>query len=239
MFIILDTDDQNLEARVYDAMNDDDRYITDFSETPDAGDIYVPGASSHVLEASKYEIHSKVHIHRWITLRLAALGARLYSDTPDKSNPIYAGKLPKTDDDIRRLILDAKFAEGRAAYFKSFGVNYIGRANLTPKTIIVLDNKKGDPLHSPVENQTLADLYTSMPDDWWGTAALVSSGNLNKLKDFFTEALEETVPLAYTDAAKAKLRAMELEYAEVGEPQPTLQYGVTLRQAASKYSWLA
>lgn len=237
MFIILDTNDKDLEVRVYDALNDDDRFITDFNETPDAGDTYVPGQGEHVLEASEQEPHSKIHIRRWISLRLAALGARLYSDKWDKNDPIYAGKLPETDDDIRRLILDAKFAEGRAEYFKSFGVNYIGRTNLTPRSIFVLDNKKGDPTHSPVENQTLADLYTSMPDDWWGSTSLVSSGNVEKLEKFM-ESLEETVPLTFTTGGIAKLKFMGLEYAHVGVPKPTFEYGISLRQAVNKFSWI-
>lgn len=237
MFIILDTDNIDLHARVHHAMGKD-RYVTDFEETEDAGDRYVPGSGFHVLETNIQEPHKKIHTHRWISLRLASLGVRLYSDDWDKNDPIYAGKLPETDDDIRRLILDAKFAEGRAEYFRSFGVNYIGRTNLTPRSIIVLDNKKDDPYHSPVENETLEALYTSMPEDWWGSCGLVSSGNLNKLQPFM-EALEETVPLAFSKGGIAKLKHMGLEFAEVGEPKPTQAYGVSLRQATTKFSWLA
>jgi hypothetical protein len=237
MFIILDTNDKDLEVRVYDALNDDDRFITDFSQTPDAGDTYVPGGSVHVLEASEQEPHSKIHIRRWTSLKLAALGVRLYSDKWDKYDPIFAGSLPQSDHDIRRLILDAKFAESRAEYFKSFGVNYIGRTNLTPRSIFVLDNKKGDPTHSPVENETLAALYISMPEDWWGSTSLVSSGNVEKLEKFMLS-LEETVPLTFTTGGMAKLKFMALEYAHVLTPKPTFEYGVSLRQAVNRFSWI-
>ncbi|QFG12226.1 Hypothetical Protein OBI_RACECAR_99 [Arthrobacter phage Racecar] len=237
MFIILDTDNNDLRSRVLDAMNTDDRHITNFDETEDAGDVYVPGSGFHVLEAS-LQVYPKTAKRRWIYLRHAALGTRLYSDTEDKHNPIYAGKLPETDEEIRRLILDAKFAESRAEYFKSFGVNYIGRTNLTPRSIIVLDNKKNDPYHSPIDNETLDALYTSMPDDWWGSCGLVSSSSTKKLTKFM-EALEETVPLAFSTRSITKLENMGLEYGKVGTPKPTQEYGISLRQETTKFSWLA
>lgn len=238
MFILLDTDNQDIWTRVRNAMGADGREITNFDETEDAGDRYVPGSGFHVLDSPPSGEYPKLGKRRWMYLRHASLGTRLYSDTEDKNNPIYAGKLPETDEEIRRLILDAKFAEGRAEYFRSFGVNYIGRTNLTPRSIVILDNKKDDPYHSPIQNETLEALYTSMPDDWWGSCGLVSSGNLNKLQPFM-EALEETVPLAFSKGGIAKLKHMGLEYAEVGEPKPTQAYGISLRQATAKYSWLA
>jgi hypothetical protein len=115
-------------------------------------------------------------------------------------------------------------------------VNYVGRANLDPRNIFVLDNKKGNPLHDPSKDATLEALYASLPDDWWGSCGFVSTGNVDKLEAFF-DALPETIPLAYTTGAFSKLRYFGREYVDLTVPDGTEAYGIKLRDRANRLSY--
>jgi hypothetical protein len=227
MLILLDTDDKGLMP-AYDYINElDDKPIHDLEHL----EAYEPNGGFHIVDV----LHNPSSLSRWGQLRLASLGARVFSDDLTEESPVWAGPIP-TEDKIRKVAVEGAFAEGRAAYFASRGVNYVGRANLDPRNIFVLDNKKGNPLHDPSKDATLEALYASLPDDWWGSCGFVSTGNVDKLEAFF-DALPETIPLAYTTGAFSKLRYFGREYVDLTVPDGTEAYGIKLRDRANRLSY--
>lgn len=234
MFILLDRPTNEEFTRIYDHINGlDDR---DIPYKMDAED-YVPNGPHHIVR----DIDSlSDEADRWAHLYIASLGGRLYSNHVDENHwafhsPIYAGPIPAADK-TRKVAVDGAFAEGRASYFRQFGVNYIGRANVDPQNIFILDNKKGNPLHDSAEDPTLEALYASLPDDWWGLCGFVSTGNFNKLEAFL-EAVPSIIPIAYTTGGMAKMKALGFDYVEATTPSPTPDYGVRVRESANRLSY--
>lgn len=231
MFILLDSDPQHL-VRVYDVLNEvDDKPILGIEDL----ESYSSDGDFHIVDlVTEYE---DTATQRWSEMVLASKGARLFSNTENKNSPLYAGKLPTTKIDFDKLIAGAKFADGRAAYFREFNVNYIGRTNLSPRNIILLDNKKGNPQHSPLIDESLTPLYQHMEDDWWGSCGIVSSGNVDRLEKFFDEFIDEVVPLGYTTGAFAKLKFFGLDYAQLPVPKDDPTWGIQVREIANRLSY--
>jgi len=233
MYIILDRPSNEEYTRIHDHINElDGKPIGDGVEVKE----YVPTGPEHIVMQADFS----GELDRYTHLRLAALGARLYSNhfeegSPYLNSPIFAGPIPAADK-TRKVAVDGAFAEGRAGYFRQFGVNYIGRANVDPQNIFVLDNKKGNPLHSPAVDATLEALYASLPDDWWQLCGFVSTGNINKLEAFF-EAVPNIIPVATTTGAKSKLGFFGMDFVDAVTSNPTPAYGVQVRDAANRLSY--
>lgn len=174
---------------------------------------------------------------RWENLYSASKGGRLFSDTADQDNPLFAGPVPITEIQIRRTIAEATYAKGRAEYFSSFGVNYVGRVSSDPRTLVVLDNKGKNKVHSSKLDSSLECLYNSLPTDWWGSAGFVSTGNVDRLKNFVEE-LYATTALAYSDGGIAKLKHLDVVHATIPKPpsQVSLDYGIKIREVANRLS---
>lgn len=183
-----------------------------------------------------YEANTDGH-ERWQSLYYASKGGRLFSDVPIPDNPLYVGAVPSTDLQIRRTIAEAAYSKGRAEYFASFGVNYVGRTNSDPRTLIVLDNKGKNKTHSSELDASLGNLYGSLPSDWWGSAGFVSTGNIDNLKNFVEE-LYATTLLAYSDGSRAKLKHLDAVHATIPAPpsQVSPDYGIKLREVANRLS---
>lgn len=226
MFILIDNDFSGLLKYSDHITSVDDRPIHDL----DSLDSYEPNGKFHILDHMRTE-----HKTRWNQLRLATLGARVFSDSFDKDSPLYAGPLPE-EDKIRKISVDGAFAESRAGLFAQYGVNYIGRTKLNPRNIFVLDNKKGNPLHDPSKDEVLEKLYDSLPEDWWGSCAFVSTGNIDKLEKFFYD-FPDIIPLAYTTGGFSKLSFLGLDYVELLVPNGTEAYGKTARESANRLSY--
>lgn len=174
-------------------------------------------------------------IDRWRHLYGATQGDRVWSELLDKDSPLYAGKLEHDDKDLKRVVVDAKMAKSRSDYFKSFGVNYIGRTFLDPRNILVVENKKANKYHSPEHSKDMENLLTSLPADWWGSFSIVSSGNVDKLGDFL-DAFPDTIVLAYSDSSVSKLNYIGARYARIPPPVDTQRYGIDIRQTANRLS---
>lgn len=234
MYIILDRPTNEEFNRIYDHINDlDDKILLDKQDA----ESYVPNGPEHVVYAAD---NLSDESGRWTHLYLASLGVRLYSNNIDESSwmfnsPIFAGPIPAADK-TRKVAVDGAFAEGRASYFRQFGVNYIGRANVDPQNIFVLDNKKGNPLHDSEKDPALAALYASLPDDWWHLCGFVSTGNINKLEAFF-EAVPTIIPIAFTSGAKSKLGFFGVDYVDAVAPNPDAKYGIQVRDSVNRLSY--
>lgn len=226
MFILIDNDFGGLTPFIQQITESDDRPVHGIESL----DSYEPNGKFHIVDHMR-----TIHKTRWHQLRLATLGARVFSDSFDTTSPIYAGPIPESDK-LRKISVDGAFAEGRAGLFGQYGVNYIGRTKLTPRNIFVLDNKKGNPLHDPSKDEALEALYDSLPEDWWGSCGFVSTGNVDKLEKFFYD-FPDLIPLAYTTGAFSKLKYLGLEYVDAGVPDGTEKYGIVIRDRANRLSY--
>jgi hypothetical protein len=239
LFILID---ETVEGFIpfYDYINEwDDKPLIALADLDDISD-YTPNGSFHVVDTFdelKDYIGVVSEIPRWNQLVLAAKGARVFSNDFDEDSPIYAGTVPSLER-VRRVAVDAANAETRAGHMAQYGVNYIGRTKLSPRNVFVLDNKKGNPLHDPSLDPTLEALYASLPDDWWGSCAFVSSGNVDRLEAFLrSDDMFSVIPLGYTPGAAAKLKYMGLEYVDAGTPTAHKRYGIEIRDKANRLSY--
>lgn len=233
MFIILDQPTPDELTRIYDHINELDGKIIGNEEDIEE---YVPNGPYHIIA----EIGLTDEPERWKHLWLASLGARLYSNRVDEKHwafdsPLHAGPIPAADK-TRKVAVDGAFAEGRASYYRQFGVNYVGRANVDPQNIFVLDNKKGNPLHDPSKDAALEALYASLPDDWWKLCGFVSTPNISKLEAFF-EAVPSIIPIAFTTGARAKISFFGFDYVDGIAPNPDVKYGIQVRDSVNRLSY--
>lgn len=203
--------------------------IIDTQDSEDHG-LYVPGSGRHVvLNWTGLDDDLPRPFRRWRELRLASLGCRVWSNQEIKHSPVYMGKLPETPKDFARVVADAQFAEGKAALFAGFGVSYIGRTSMDPRAVLVVDNKRNNPEHSPLYSEELEKLYGVLPEQWWQSFSVVSTGNVEKL-DAFLEMLSESLPIAYSSGGKAKLRFLGRDFREIGHPTDDRNYGFSLQR---------
>jgi hypothetical protein len=233
MFIILDRPTQDEFTRIYDHINELDGKVIG---SEDDIEEYVPNGPEHIVA----EVVLGDEPERWKHLWLASLGARLYSNRIDEkhwayNSPLFAGPIP-LEGKTRKVAVDGAFAEGRASYFRQFGVNYIGRANVDPQNIFVLDNKKGNPLHDSAKDASLEALYASLPDDWWQLCGFVSTANITKLEAFL-EAVPNIIPIAFTTGAKSKLNFCGLDHVDAITPNPDATYGIQVRDSVNRLSY--
>lgn len=234
MFILLDTDQPEDLINVYDFMNEvDDKSILGLEDQ----DSYAPDGDFHIVDYFTFNAGADLATQRWTDMVLASKGVRMFSDREDKNSPIYAGKIPRAKTDFDKLIAGAKFADGRSSYFREFNVNYIGRTNLSPRNVILLDNKKGNAQHSPLIDESLKPLYQHMEEGWWGSCGIVSSGNVDRLEKFFDDFIDEVVPLGYTTGSFAKLKFFGLDYAQLPVPRDDPKWGIEVREIANRLSY--
>lgn len=193
---------------------------------------YSPSSGDNILR----QINLNNPLSRWSQLYFASKGARMYSDKLSAESPLYAGKSLSTEDDIVHALKDLQYAQGRAAYFESYGVNYVGRSYSDPRNIIVVDNKAGNKALSPVLSEEYATLYETLPEDWWQSCGFVSTGNVDKLSSFL-EDLPDTIKMGYSTGALAKLKYSGVDYAVLPVPEKTTSYGILVREKANRLSY--
>jgi hypothetical protein len=235
VFVLLDTDpNPNLLINVYDYMNSvDDKKVLGLEDEEN----YSPDGDFHILDYGPSDPKMAKVASRWREMVYASMGVRVFSDRENKDSPLYAGSVPKTRSDYDKIIASARFADQRASYFREFNVNYIGRTNLSPRNIIVLDNKKGNPLHSPYVDESLTPLYENMESDWWGSCGIVSSGNVDRLGAFFDEFIDEVIPLGFTEGSHAKLKSFGVDFAKIPAPVDDPKWGIQVREIANRLSY--
>lgn len=175
---------------------------------------------------------------RWTQLVLAGEGARLWSNSANKNSPLYAGPLPTTGKEADLVIADLVYTTQQLDFFKQFGVVYIGRVEVDPRNLLVIDHKKAIERHDVHLSQALGALLSAAPSDWWGSLGVVSAGSVDKLEAFMS-AMPDVVPLVYSTGAAAKLNYFSLDYVHLDEPKylengnPNLKYGRDMRGRAN------
>lgn len=230
LFILVDTDINGMMPYYDHVLELDDKTVAGV----EAIEEYDPAGDFHIVDiVNNLSLISPRHENaRWFHLYLASKGARVFSSFFDEESPIYAGELPGLDK-IRKVSVEGSISADRAAFFNEFGINYIGRTKLDPKNIVILDNKKDNPTHSPEKDETLDVLYKSLPADWWGSCGFVSTNNVDKLGHFF-DTIPDIVPVAFTTGAFSKMKYLGLDYATIGVPKNTRDYGIEVREAANR-----
>lgn len=237
LLIHLNTEDQNFVSRVYQQIQEQFPNATIHTELSSVKQ-YVPGSGEHVLTSGDFPIHEDVATSRWGHMFFASLGGRLWvqSDEDKYPTPFLAEAIDNVKD-VRQIITDAAFAEGRSAYFRSFGVNYLGRVFSDPRTIVLLDNKKDKTLN-PAYNEDISNILDSLPksrteERSWGSVALVSAGNVTKLEEFLGY-LSETNVVAYSTGAFSKLNFMGRDFGSLTAPRADPKYGIEIMDVASR-----
>lgn len=231
--------DGDLFEAVKDELSKLENELLILNEGPDWEPEYTPGSGLNVIvkasPVSPDVDDSERAWRRWADMLMASKGVRTWGGNRLMS-PTRAGEEPR---DVREVITDAQLAEGKAAYVAEFGVNYLGRVNMDPRTIVLVDYR-GDKLHNPHSDARVEDLLASLPEDVrtgktetsWTSFGIASTSNVKKLRDF-VEYFDQTNFLAYSDGAKAKLRHLGRDFGEVEEPRSDAKYGISLRGASS------
>lgn len=241
MYIHLGTTNEILVQAVYTRIREDfpDAPILMSSEDIFAHD-YRPGQGTHVLSHGDLPTFDDIALERWYHLYLASLGARFWSEESVKTSaPTHAGAILRTDVGINKIVVDAIFAENRAAVFQAAGVNYVGRTYGDPRTAVLVDYKK-DKTHNPSNDSYIKALLTALPEDKtspephdWGNFAIISTSNVDKLATFIDD-LSETNVLAYSTGAVAKMKFIGRDFGHIGFPKPDKKYGLDIRETASR-----
>lgn len=175
---------------------------------------------------------------RWTQLILAGEGARLWSNTVNRNSPIYAGPLPSTGKEADLAIADLVYTKQQLDFYRGFGVTYIGRVEVDPRNLLIVDHKKPMERHNVHLSEALGALLSASPPDWWGSLGVVSAGSVDKLGALL-EAMPDVVPLVYTDGAAAKLRFLDVDHVQLDQPayladgKPDLKYGRDMRGQAN------
>lgn len=236
MFLILDTEDESLIKAASDkikATNPNQTLLVD----PDLNDSSIEWLKVDVLY-TQYPLldgfsGSDTAQIRYNDMFLASLGACHWGEPKKYAGTItYCGDSVTEFDELEGAIAEAQYAETRANLFASYGVHYVGPTYVDPDCIFLVDNKKGDHKHSPVNSEDIANILASLPSDWWSRVGIVSAGNVDKLESFF-EQVDYSLPIATTTGAISKLKFFAKEFINTSAPkEPSFDYGVKLRSRA-------
>ena len=242
MYIHLGTTDETLVRAVYARIKEEHPEDTILTATEEILEHrYSPFSGTHVLSHGIGPSVEDLALERWYHMYLASRGARFwFAEEGSPRTPTLAGTITPTDAGLDKILTDALFAERRADFFQSFGVNYIGRTFADPRTAVLVDYKK-DKTHNPSNDPIMKDLLTSLPEDkWvsdephdWTTFGIISTSNVDRL-EAFTDFLSETNILAYSTGSAAKLNFIGRDFGQIGVPKPDKKYGLEIRETASR-----
>ena len=215
---------------------------------------YEPGSGAHVVLKLDSEPLRTTAEDRIRQLALAAKGARhwsndeMYKDCwPKHTNsgivappvqpllPTYAGQIFHGRD-AAFVLRDATWAENRAQFYASFGIEYVGATYSDPRYAILLDHKGKGSLVNAAARPDVAKLVEAMPEKWWPQCALISSGNIDKLGEFLNY-MSDLVILTYSDSGEAKLKHLGVPYARIAAPNDDPRYGDSVRAEGERLSY--
>lgn len=196
---------------------------------------YSPDFDQDII-CTEISVNESYSDERFSQLLQASLGVRYWGDHLPKISPIYGGKLSEDPKVIEKAVIDGNYAQTRARWFADFGVKYIGPTFRDPKHLLVVDNKKGADSLSPANSVDIGNFLSAVPDDWWQSLGVVSSGNVDKLAEFL-DYLDFAIPIAYTDGGRAKLRHIGREFVDVEAPRNDSKYGIAVREVSNRLSY--
>lgn len=132
------------------------------------------------------------------------------------------------------VINDAIYAEQQAALYPNFGVNYVGRVNTMPRTILVLENKKINKNFDPRLNENNAKFLELLADGYWQQCSFVSSANAEKLAYFLTEFLWSTSAITYGETVIGRLKQFNVPFGVIKKPYDSDYYTNHIEQVSNE-----
>jgi thymidylate kinase len=139
-----------------------------------------------------------------------------------------------TDAIVEHILLDAEYAEFRAASFKGYGItSYIGMTYSDPQTVLVLDNKAKNVGFNPLKSEDAALVLDKLRYDFLKEVAVVSSVSQTALAELL-ERLSMSGVVVYSQTVSSRLELMSIPHVKVDEPSDDRMYPVNFYQAAEK-----
>ncbi len=132
------------------------------------------------------------------------------------------------------VIKDAIYTDNQAALYQNFGVNYTGRVNIMPRTILVVENKKINKNFDPRLNPDSALMLSLLADGYWNQFAIVSSSNSEKLAHFLLEFVWSASPIAYGSTVLSRLKAFNVPHGEIKPPEANDYYTYHIEQISNQ-----
>lgn len=185
---------------------------------------YRPGIGTNVVErreaptvASSTTLSGRLEDNM-----LSSKGVRFWHNGfEDKLSPTYAGK-PTT---VEAILREAAYAEMRAEYLQSFGVQYLGRSYVAPRNVVLVDSEED-------YRTILKNLPTGDDLAPWSSTAFVAAPNLRTLRKFVDDHFDTNF-LAYSTKDKNRLKKIGVDVGELPKPTDEPAYGVRVRSTAS------
>lgn len=154
-----------------------------------------------------------------------------------KLSPLFAKEITpqKKDKQLLSIIInDAIYNEEQAVLYKSFGVNYLGRVSIMPRTILVMENTKKNKDFDPRLNVDNSLMFEMLADGFWQQFSFVSAASAEKLAEFLNEFLWSTSPIAYGPTVVSRLKVNNVEYGEIEPPQRNDYYTYKIEQISNQ-----
>lgn len=192
---------------------------------------YKPEDRVSVVEpVSHISASSHTAIERHDLLNLASLGVRYWHDGDgDPLNPTYAGK----PESAQKIVVDAAYAEMRAAYVRSFGVTYLGRTYVAPRTVILVDSESLWPEEGSDAEKILKNIPVGKEGlSPWSSFGLASAPDLRRLRKFVDDHWDTNF-LAYSTKDKNRLKKIGVPFGEISKPVDEPGYGIEIRSVAA------
>lgn len=172
---------------------------------------------------------------RYNYLRLASEGVRYWGTQLGEDSILFAGDPHSLGFSYQHVIDDAVYTLSRKRYIESFGVRYTGRMYASPKTFIVVDERRKIDAHDPADNPKLGNFLASLPEDLWNSTALISSSSAKRL-EFLLEEHDQTIPVATSTGTRSKISFMGLDSVESHLPaEPNQKFGINLRSSVTMF----
>jgi hypothetical protein len=137
-------------------------------------------------------------------------------------------------DIVSHIIVDAEYAEFRAASFQGYGItSYIGTTFSDPQTVLVLDNKAKNVGFNPLKTDEAATLLKTLRYDFLKEMAVISSVSQPALAELL-ERLSMSGIVVYSQTVSSRLELLSIPHVKVDEPSDDRMYPVNFYLAAEK-----
>lgn len=132
---------------------------------------------------------------------------------------------PRDVSDIaRHLVLDAEYAENRAASFDIEGVEYVGVTYSNPETLLVVDNTKKNKYFNPSVSDEADTFYEALPAHVHKNFATVSAVSQDKLNELIDRVAFTTGVVTYSDTASSRLSFNQINHLKIDKPHTGWDY---------------
>jgi len=155
-----------------------------------------------------------------------------------KESLIFANEVSPNEESLAiiapHIILDAEYAEFRAASILSHGVkSYVGRTFDDPQTILVVDNKAKNARFHPTQSDEAEVFLDVLRPEFIQSLAIVSSVSQSALEELLTR-LSMSGVLTYSETVSARLNSYGINHIKIDAPSTDRMYPTSVYVAAEK-----